>query len=214
MASQYGGLDDDPADRRRVEAVGRRLLARSDAHQSPYRFEFHALADPRTINAFALPGGQVFITAGLLRLLSTDGQLAGVLGHEMGHVVERHGAQQIAKMQLTQGLTGAAILATYNPRDPRSYRNAAMAALLGRLVNMRFGRLDELQADQMGVRLMTEAGYDPRAMIDVMEVLKRAAGSRQPEFFSTHPNPGHRIERIQQAIQAEYPQGVPAGLEK
>ncbi|HEY0782935.1 MAG TPA: M48 family metallopeptidase [Thermoanaerobaculia bacterium] len=212
MAAQYGGVDPDPQDQARVDAIGQKLLAQSDAKDTPYRFEFHALADAQTINAFALPGGQVFITAGLLHLLETEGQLAGVLGHEMGHVVARHGAQQMAKERLTQGLTGAAVLATYDPNNPASQRNAAVAALVGRLVNMRFGRQDELQADQLGVRLMAQAGYDPRAMIQVMQILEKAAPGRQVEFFSTHPNPEHRIDRIQAAIATAFPSGVPGGL--
>jgi len=214
MAAEYGGVDPDRQDQARVDAIGQKLLAQSDAKDTPYRFEFHALADGQTINAFALPGGQVFITAGLLHLLETEGQLAGVLGHEMGHVVARHGAQQMAKERLTQGLTGAAILATYDPNNPASQRNAAVAALVGRLVNMRFGRQDELQADQLGVRLVSQAGYDPRAMIQVMQILEKAAPGRQVEFFSTHPNPEHRIDRIQAAIAQAFPSGVPGGLKQ
>jgi beta-barrel assembly-enhancing protease len=212
MAAQYGGVDPDRADQERVDRIGHQLLAQSDAKDTPYRFEFHALADPRTVNAFALPGGQVFVTAGLLHLLETDGQLAGVLGHEMGHVVARHGAQQMAKERLTQGLTGAAVLATYDPNNPSTQRGAAVAALVGRLVGMRFGRQDELQADQLGVRLVAQSGYDPRAMIQVMQILEKASPGRQVEFFSTHPNPEHRIERIQAAIAQAFPSGVPSGL--
>src|ERR671917_2984464 len=114
------------------------MVSRSAAGQSPYRFEFHVLDDPQTINAFALPGGQVFITEGLLKRLTTDGQIAGVLGHEIAHVVARHGAEHIAKQQLTQGLTGAAVLATYDPYDSRSRATAAVAMMIGQLVNMRF----------------------------------------------------------------------------
>jgi predicted Zn-dependent protease len=172
------------------------------------------LDDPETINAFALPGGQVFITEGLLRRLKTDGQLAGVLGHEIAHVVARHGAEHIAKQQLTEGLTGAAVLATYDPSNPSSRNSAAVAAMLGQLVNMRFGRQDELESDQLGVRFSSEAGYDPRSMIELMKILEQSSqGNRPPEFFSTHPNPENRISRIQEAIQKQYPNGVPEGLE-
>jgi predicted Zn-dependent protease len=173
------------------------------------------LNDPETINAFALPGGQVFITEGLLRRLKTDGQLAGVLGHEIGHVVARHGAEHIAKEQLTQGLTGAAVLATYDPSDPSSRGSAAVAAVIGQLVTMRFGRQDELEADRLGVRFSSEATYDPRSMIELMKILEESSkGNQPPEFFSTHPNPENRIQRIQAAIQEQYPNGVPAGLEQ
>ncbi|MBA3345689.1 MAG: M48 family metalloprotease, partial [Gemmatimonadales bacterium] len=148
MAQQFGGLDPDPEAQALVDQVGGRLVSRSVAAKSPYRFEFHLLDDPQTVNAFALPGGQIFITEGLLRQLGTEGQLAGVLGHEIAHVVARHGAEHIAKQQLTQGLTGAAVLATYDPNDPSSRGSAAVAAMIGQLVTMRFGREDELESDQ------------------------------------------------------------------
>ena len=213
MARQYGGLDPDPRAQGLVDAVGQRLVAKSVASQSDYPFEFHLLADPETINAFALPGGQVFITDGLLTRLQSEGQLAGVLAHEIVHVLARHGAQRIAQQELTQGLTGAVVLATYDPNDPRSQTTAQIAMLIGGLVNMKYGREDELQSDSLGVRVMSEAGYDPGAMLGVMQILDEATtGARPPEFFSTHPNPENRLQRIQEAIQQYFPDGVPAGL--
>jgi predicted Zn-dependent protease len=214
MASQYGGeATGDPRGQELVERIGQRVVAGSEAQKSPYKFQFHLLGDPQSINAFALPGGQVFITEGLLRKLHTEGQLAGVLGHEVGHVIARHGAQHLAKQELTQGLTGAAVLAAYDPNNPGSRNSAAVAMAIGQLVNLKFGRNDELESDKWGVRLMSETGYDPRAMLGVMEVLKQAAGSgRTPEFFSTHPNPDNRMQRIRQAIQEQFPKGVPEGL--
>lgn len=215
MAEQHGGLHPDPQAQALVDQVCARLVQSTAAKETPYRFECHLLADPETINAFALPGGQVFITAALAERLSTEGQLAGVLGHEVGHVVARHSAEHIAKQKLTQGLTGAAVLATYDPDNPSTQRTAAVAAMIGNLVNMKFGRDDELESDKLGVRFMGEAGYDPRSMIQVMQILAESAGSgRQPEFFSTHPNPDNRIARIEAAIQEAYPNGVPAGLER
>lgn len=214
MAVQHGGEDPNSQDRARVDSVGRRLL-QGLGKNTPYEFNFHLLRDPQTINAFALPGGQVFITRALYDRLETEGQLAGVIAHEIGHVLERHSAQQIAKAQLTQGLTGAAVLATYDPNDPRSRNSAAMAAIIGGLVTMKFGRGDELESDQWGVRLTASAGYDPRSMIRVMEILAEASGGgRTPEFFSTHPNPENRIGRIKDAIDAEFPNGVPGNLQK
>jgi predicted Zn-dependent protease len=214
MAQQFGGLDPNTELQARVDRVGERLVSRSAAGKSPYRFEFHVLDDPETINAFALPGGQVFITEGLLRRLKTEGQLAGVLGHEVTHVVARHGAEHIAKQQLTQGLTGAAVLATYDPNNPSSRSSAAVAAMIGQLVNMRFGRQDELESDKLGVRFTSEAGYDPRSLIALMKILEESAqGNRPPEFFSTHPNPENRVQRIEAEIRERYPDGVPAGLE-
>lgn len=215
MEQQYGGESDDAEGRARVERVGQRIVEKSAAGKTPYKYQYHLLADPQTVNAFALPGGQIFITEALYKHLASDGQLAGVLGHETGHVVARHSAEQIAKSRLTQGLTGAAVIATYDPSNPSSRRDAAVALLVGQLVTMRFSRQDESEADALGVQLMEQAGYDPSSMIGVMEVLeKEAGGGRQPEFFSTHPNPAHRIEQIQADIQKDFPGGVPSGLEK
>ena len=139
--------------------------------------------------------------------LKTEGQLAGVLGHEVGHVVARHSAQRIAKSQLTEGLTGAVVAAS------GTAGSGQMAAMVGQIVNMKYGREDELQSDEIGVILMAEAGYDPRSMKGVMEILAEASkGNRQPEFFSTHPNPENRIQKIQNAIDKIYPNGVPGNL--
>lgn len=213
MTAQYGGEDPNPEDRQIVSEVGQSVVRGSDATRSPYRFQFHALAADRTINAFALPGGQIFITRALLTRLRSRGQLAAVLGHEIGHVVARHSAEQIAKTRLTQGLTGAAVIASYDPRDPASRGSAAVAILIGQLVDLKFSRNDENEADALGVRLMAQAGYDPRAMVEVMEILRRASGpDGPPEFFATHPNPENRAAHIRSEIARRFPHGVPAGL--
>jgi predicted Zn-dependent protease len=203
MAQQFGGLDPDPQKQALVDQIGEQIVRSTAAGQTPYRFEFHLLADPNTVNAFALPGGQIFITDALYDRLTTKDQLAGILGHEIGHVVGRHSAEQVAKAKLTEGLTGAAVIATYDPQNPTSAGAAAMAAMVGKIVNMKFGRDDELESDELGVRFMVESGYDPQALIEVMRILAEASGggSRQPEFFSTHPNPENRIAHIQEAIQ-------------
>jgi beta-barrel assembly-enhancing protease len=213
MMQQFGGESRDMRATNLVKQVGNQVLRNSAAAKSGYQFEFHLLEDDNTVNAFALPGGQIFITEALLRKLKTEGQLAGVLGHEIGHVVARHGAEHMAKAQLTQGLTGAAVIATYDPQNPSSVSRAAMVQLVGQMVNMKWGRDDELESDRLGVQFLSEAGYDPRAMIEVMKVLKAAGGGgRQPEFFSTHPNPDNRIERIEEAIRERFPNGVPSDL--
>jgi beta-barrel assembly-enhancing protease len=202
MAAQFGGLIENDQLASHVEDVGQDVIAKSAAKGTPYKFEFHVLADPKTINAFALPGGQVFITMGLLERLTTDDQLAGVLGHEVGHVVGRHGAEQLAKQEFSAGLIGAAGVATYDPDDPyRSARTAAMAAAVSQMVNMKFGREAELEADALGVRFMKETGHDPHGMLELLQILADSGGgSRAPEFFSTHPNPENRIQRIKQMI--------------
>ena len=201
MINQYGGQYPDAQAQALVDRVGQKLVATLPGNQ-PYRFDFHLLNDSKTLNAFALPGGQVFITYALLSKLQGEDQLAGVLGHEIAHVVERHSAQHVAKQQLTQGLTGAAVIASYDPNNPTaSVGRAAMAAMIGNLVNMKYGRSDELESDKGGLYYMAKAGYNPEAMVGVMEVLAAGGGSgRQAEFFSTHPNPENRVARIRETI--------------
>jgi predicted Zn-dependent protease len=195
MIQQYGGLHPDKRAQETVDRIGNSLVRNSVAAQSDYNFDFHLLNDPKTINAFALPGGQVFITAALFSRLSSENQLAGVLGHEIGHVIHRHGAERMAKMELTQGLTGAAVIASGD------YSTAQAAQMIGNLVNMKYGRDQELESDDWGVRLMLEANYDPNSLIEVMDILEQASGgSKAPEFQSTHPSPENRREQIRTAI--------------
>lgn len=214
MAEQFGGLDPDEQLQAMIDEIGQRVVAASEAADTEYPFDFHVLADTETVNAFALPGGQIFVTRALLNVMETEGEIAGVLGHEIGHVVGRHSAEQIAKSQLIQGLAGAAGVGLYDPQNPESATAAQMAQVVGAMVTMKYGRDDELQSDRLGVRFMADAGYDPRALIGVMEALSAASGgARQPEFMSTHPDPGNRIQEIQEAIEAEFPDGVPDDLQ-
>ena len=213
MAAQHGGLSPDPQARQHVDSIGTQLvraveqMTQVSHRENPFKFDFHLLADEQTVNAFALPGGQVFITEALYDRLETEGQLAGVLGHEVGHVLMRHGAQQLAKQKLTQGLVGAAGVAGGNRES------AQMAAAVAQMVNMKYGRGHELESDKWGVRLTAEAGYDPRSMIDVMRILEEASGGAgPPEIFSTHPKPANRQAYIKEVIAEEFPRGVPDGL--
>jgi predicted Zn-dependent protease len=195
MAAQFGGATKS-ARAERVRQVGESIVARSSASSTPYKYSFYLLSDMKTVNAFALPGGQIFITEALLSLLKSEDELAGVLGHEIGHVIARHSAEHLAKQQLTQQLIGAVVIGS------GSYDTAQLAQLAGSLINMKHGRDDELESDSLGLRLMREAGYDPRAMIAVMQALEKASGGgRQPEFASTHPSPANRIDRIKEQLE-------------
>ena len=208
MIQQHGGLYPEQKYQDLVDRIGNALVRNSQAGQTVYQYDFHLLNDRRTINAFALPGGQIFITAALFAKLETEAQLAGVLGHEIGHVVARHSAQQMAKSDLTNGILNGVLVAS----DPSS-SSAQAAAYIGKLVNMKYGRDDELESDRLGIRFMTKSGYNPNAMIGVMKILESASGgSGQPEFFSTHPNPSNRISKIKEAIKELHPNGLPGGL--
>ena len=195
MTAQFGGLAGAGANER-VKRVGARLVAQSSAASTPYQYGFYVLADRRTVNAFALPGGQIFITEALLAQLATEDELAAVLGHEIGHVLARHSAEHLAKQQLTRQLVGAVVV------GGGSYETAQLAQIAGSFINMKHGRDDELESDALGLRLVREAGYDPAAMIRVMQVLEKASGgSSQPEFASTHPSPANRIARIREQLE-------------
>jgi predicted Zn-dependent protease len=203
IASEYGGLDPSMPDQIRVQQIGRRIVQDTAAHTTPYQFAYHLLADAQTVNAFALPGGQVFITRGLYNMLESDGELAAVLGHETGHVVARHSAEQIAKAQLTEGLTGAAVIAACDPNNPNGCLAASeVAAVVAQLINMKYSRSDETEADWLGVCFMQESGYDPQDMIRLMQILDSLSqGNSMPEMLSSHPDPGNRIVQIQGDIQ-------------
>jgi predicted Zn-dependent protease len=203
LANQFGGLDPNQSDQQRVQEIGQRIVQDSPASTTPYQYAYHLLADPQTVNAFALPGGQVFITRALYDQLQTDGELASILGHETGHVVARHSAEQIAKAQLTEGLTGAAVIAACNPDNPNGCVAASqMAAIVGQLIGMKYSRADETEADWLGVCFMNDSGYDSQDMVKVMQILDSLSqGQHPPEFLSTHPDPGNRILQIQADIQ-------------
>jgi predicted Zn-dependent protease len=192
MAQQHGGLYPNENYQKLVDNVGKKLVDNSIAQKSNYKYEFHLLKDERTINAFALPGGQIFITYALFSKLKNEDQLAGVLGHEIGHVLGKHSNERITDANFWKLLT----------------MGASVGADLGQLANgigqktlLKNGRGDELESDELGVKLMIDAGYEPESLIGVMEILKAAAGpNRIPEFQSSHPDPENRIAKIKEAI--------------
>ena len=190
-----------------VQKIGQQIASRTTAHKGPWRYQYHVLADSKTVNAFALPGGQIFITLALLNRLQTEAQLAGVLAHETGHVIERHSAEQMAKNQLGQILVLATgVGASDSTHSGRAQQAAAVASIVNQVTQLRYSRKDELEADEWGLRLMTEAGYDPKAMLEVMQILEKAApGGHTPEILLTHPYPEHRIQHIKAYLEKHPP---------
>lgn len=192
IAQQYGGLYPDEQMQAYVDKIGNRLVKNSIASETPYQYDFHLLADDQTINAFALPGGPIFITYALYKQLN-EAQLAGVLGHEIGHVIGRHSAERIAEGEFWQTVsTGASVGGDLGD----------LVGGIGQNTLLSNGREDELESDDLGVLFMMQSGYEPEEMITVMKILKEAAGpNRVPEFQSTHPDPENRIEKIRESIQ-------------
>lgn len=196
LIQEMGGEARDSKLNAYIDKVGNRVLSSTEAGKSPFQFEFYLLADNKTINAFALPGGQVFITMGLYKLLKSEDQLAGVLGHEIGHVINRHGSEHMAKHELTQQLVQATQVAS------GGYDQGMIAQYVGQMVNLKYGRDDEIESDKYGVKYLVESGYKPEAMIEVMEILNDASGkNKSPEFLSSHPNPENRIQKIKEYIE-------------
>ncbi len=189
-----------------VNSLEQALYARNPPVNNPYDFGFHLLADNRTVNAFALPGGQVFITEALYNKLENEDQLAGVLGHEIGHVIERHGSERMAKGSFIQGLVGAAGVVGGGTSS------ASAASYVGNMMQMKYGRGDELESDEWGVKLMLLAGYNADELLGVMDILEKSSGGGGgPEFMSTHPRPANRkayIEEILAKIPPEFRKGI------
>lgn len=194
LIQEFGGRTRNAQLQSQIDRIGVNLVNNSIAHNTPWRFQFHVLEDRQTVNAFALPGGQVFITEAMLSQLRTEDEIAGVLAHEIVHVLARHSAQQIAQNELTNGIIGAVSVASGDAST------AQTAAMIGQLINMSYGRDDEIQSDTIGVCLMIDAGYNPEGMLGVMRVLNALSGARSDDFFSTHPSPENRIQRIENAI--------------
>lgn len=190
------GLYNDQALQDYVNRVGLRLAADSERPDLPW--EFRVVDDPM-INAFALPGGKIFLTRGILSHFNNEAEMASVLGHEIGHVTGRHSVEQISKQQLA-GL-GLGIAMILSPQAAQ-YGDLAGAGL--QLMFMKFSRDHERQADDLGLRYMVREGYDPNQMPPVFDVLDRISqvegGGAMPEWASTHPNPGNRAARIRQQI--------------
>jgi predicted Zn-dependent protease len=179
--------------------IGRRLARQQEAVASGFEFDFTVI-DEKAVNAFALPGGPMFINTGLLKAVDTEAELAGVMGHEMSHVILRHGTNQLSKQNL---LTVPAVLAEALVGNDSLFA-ALTRSLVGFGVNaalLRYSRENEREADALGARLAAEAGYDPRELAHFFEKLKAQSGgasgdSKIIEFLSDHPNPGNREELI------------------
>lgn len=193
------GMYDDPALQAYITQLGDRLAARSERPGLPWSFK---VVDDPIVNAFALPGGFIYITRGIMVHFTSEAQLASVVGHEIGHVTGRHSVEQLSRAQLAQ--VGLAAGALFGPQELQGLLGAASAGL--GLLFLKYGRDDERQADDLGLRYMDRAGYDPREMPGVFTMLGRvsagAGGGRVPEWLSTHPNPENREERIERAIAA------------
>jgi len=190
--------------------LGKKLIAKLPTGGVEYPFEFHCVND-KAINAFALPGGYVFVNRGAIEAADNEAQLAGVIAHELSHVALRHGTAEATKAQAAQagvGIIGAIF---------GGNAGGALLTELGRFsaggVLLRYSRTAETQADVVGTQVLYDAGYDPRALAQFFEKIEAdSKGQNPPEFFSDHPNPEHRVERVEQEI--DKLGGLPAKMKR
>lgn len=203
FVEQSGGQLPDQSVVNYVSELGARLAAQSEMPDIPW--EFYVL-DSQVINAFALPGGKVFMSRGLIEKMDNEAQLAGVLGHEIGHVTARHGNERMGKALLAQGLILAVGIGGAVSDNEWMQVLGVGTAAGGQLFLLKYSRSNELEADALGVRYMSKLGYNPVGQVQVMEILREASGgSAQPEWLSTHPASDTRIEALEAIITKEYP---------
>lgn len=191
MVETLGLYADSPALTEYVSQIGAKLAAKSERPNLPWTFR--VLDDP-VVNAFAIPGGHVYVTRGILAHLDSEAELAGVIGHEIGHVTALHGVNQLSRARVADRGLGI-----FRVLDPRARHVGRLANNTAALIMLRHSRGDEIEADDLGLRYMGRGGYDRTAMVDVMRTLERqSAGeaSDMPIWLSTHPEPGLRADRI------------------
>ncbi len=200
VIAEFGGEVDSQPLKAYVRGVGDKVAAEVEPEYQDIEWEFYVL-DTDVINAFALPGGKIFITRGLLQDFTNEAQVAGVLGHEVGHVTARHTSERLSQAWVAQfGLELIGQTSEYELVN-------LGAGLLAQGVMLDYSRDHENEADVQGLKYMAAAGYDPHAMREVLEVLAEASGEgRPPEFLSTHPYPESRIESIDGFLAGPYKQ--------
>ncbi|MCB9502109.1 MAG: M48 family metalloprotease [Deferribacteres bacterium] len=190
IISQYG-LYDDPKLTEYVDGIGQKIAVVSQRPNLKYTFR---VVDSPIVNAFALPGGWVYFTRGILAHFNSEAELAGVMGHEIGHVVARHGAEQMSKAQLAGiGLLGMSAV------SPELAKFSDLAQMGVGLLFLKFGRNQESESDRLGVEYSTKLGYDANSMAKFFQTIGRlseASGGGLPDFLSTHPNPADREKTV------------------
>lgn len=182
------GLYPDESMQRYVQALGARIAATTERPDLPWTFR---VVDDAAVNAFAIPGGFIYVTRGIMAHLNSEAELAAILGHEIGHVTARHSVSQMSQQQLAQvGFAAGMIL------SPKFAQFGDMAQVAMGLMFMKFSRSDESQSDALGMKYMMAGGYDPRALVDVFGMLdglsQQSSAGRLPQWMSTHPDPENR----------------------
>lgn len=208
---EFGGAVADPALQSYVSSVGQRVAAASARPDMPYEF---TLLNSDVPNAFALPGGKIFITRGLFEKMGNEAQLAAVLGHEVAHVAAGH---NIDGLQRSMGVEILSELAAQAIGGDRGQYAQVGTQIVGGMVNLNYTREAEHEADRLGTDYMVRAGYNPWGMVSLLQVLEEmegGGGGRLEGFFRTHPWSADRVSAVRQRVEQQYPQARPADLEE
>src|SRR5207302_2753063 len=194
--------DSDPATQY-IQQLGKKLQ-KVIPQQYSWPYQFHVVQQ-KEINAFALPGGPIFINLGTITAADNEAELAGVMAHEMSHVYMQHSAKQMRKSTLPSILSGLGQIAG----QVLGGVGGAIASIGGQMASglrsMKYSREDEAQADAVGAIIMWKASYDPRAMAEFFQKLEKQGGAGGPQFLSDHPNPGNRVAAVEREIR-DWPQ--------
>jgi Zn-dependent protease with chaperone function len=185
---------------RYISAIGQKLAAKAPGEKFPYQFK---VVDTKEVNAFALPGGFLYVNRGAIEAARNEAELAGVMAHEVSHSALRHGTSQMTKQIVAEkGLQLAA--AILSSRDNGGGMSGQMIGMLGsgalNLAFLKFGRTAEKEADITGAQIMASAGYNPAAMAGFFETLLKMGGPRPPEMMSDHPDPGNRVKYLNELV--------------
>jgi Zn-dependent protease with chaperone function len=199
QVESQAALCNDPKADAYLTQLGKKLVAHLNTGGVEYPWEFHCVND-RSVNAFALPGGYVFINRGAIEAADNESELAGVMAHELSHVALRHGTAQASKATFAQGAVGI-FGSIFGGSTGGALATQGISLGLGSSL-LHYSRSAETQADVMGTQVLYDSGYDPRAMAQFFEKLQEETkGKNPPEFFSDHPNPDHRVGRVDEEIQ-------------
>jgi predicted Zn-dependent protease len=204
LIEEYGGQVPSPQLTAYVREIGYSMTPHVEDQYKDLPWEFTVL-DSEVINAFALPGGKVFISRGLLDRLSNEAEVAGVLGHEIGHVTSQHADERISQAMVVQGIAIGATVAAGESDSEWAAVVPIVVGVGGQGYLLTFSRSQESESDRQGLKYMTRAGYSPEGLLGVLQVLIEASqGSTTPEFLSTHPDPERRLRDARARIEKEY----------
>lgn len=205
MVQEYGGKLKNEQINAYVTEIGAKLAANTEGDNPSLPWEFTVL-DSEIINAFALPGGKVFMSRGLSDMMTNEAQLAGVLGHEVGHVTARHTSERFGQANVVSGV-GTALGALLG-EGAAAQAGAVAVQYGGQAILLKYSRGQEIEADELGMRYMAKCGYDPRGQLQVMEILDKASEGRESglleSFFASHPDPKERISIIEGKLKGEF----------